>query len=369
MNPFFKRINNLIKRQLSLCSKDVDWNLHSLERGIADHTVQDSASNEQVERIIRSYMRMKEDQHLSKDVYLPAQHWQDHIDRQFAPLTKAIYHNDWESIVRYLCSFRRVKLGIEWESKMDFASYQEKVQYVCLLKKLYKCWKLFDPNPRIEKLPRPLFGNPRGYYLRNQFVNVGSFTMNYYAIQLSPLIDRIESPVICEIGAGYGKMAYYLLRERDNWTYLDFDIPEMIILIYYYLSNCFPEKKFLLYGEQDLDTSGMEHFDFILLPNFEIEKLMDDSCHLVINKNSFGEMNQETVKTYISHIERCCKGYFWHTNHEISSCTLSKDPGLAARDYPIRGERFSKIYRILDFPSFILHDGNADIVTYLYERK
>ncbi len=74
-----------------------------------------------------------------------------------------------------------------------------------------------------------------------------------------------------------------------------------------------------------------------------------------MNKNSFGEMNKDAVENYIHHVQRCCKKYFFHMNHEKESSTGSIDRGLINSEYPINKDLFKKLYRMYDIGHFIFH--------------
>lgn len=339
---------------------------------------------DQIERIVNAYRRMKEAQQDADSVFVPARHWQRHIDRGFAPLRQAIDRGDANDIANYLRNFRQVDLGIEWEAYFDFSSRRRQREYVALLRHLHRLWALHSPHEALSRLERPRYGNPKGgMMLEGRRVSVGAYTMNYYTAQQRELIGEAEEPVVGEIGGGYGKMAYYLLRDYPRFTYLNFDLPETLLLNYYYLSSCFPERRFLLFGEHDSlsgehDSVSGEHnfskatltdYDFILMPNFELPSIPDAFCDLFVNKNSLGEMNEDTVRTYLAHIWRSCRGHVWHTNHELRAATQSTDPGLTAAQYPVDEQRFERRYRCVDLPSFLMHDGKADIVTYAYRRR
>lgn len=365
----FMQIPGQMVYYYSSSAKNPMWNLEDLERGIASHISESPVSKEQVERIIDCYRKMKEDQKNVNEVYLPSKHWQNNVDGPFSHLTAAIFNKDEKAIKGYLSNFLRIHLGIETESTMKLTSYVEKVRYLNMLIKLYDAWNFISPNPDIQNLARPLIGNPRGYYLNGHFITIGSFFNEYSTLELRQLLSGIDHSVICEIGGGFGKMAYYFLKEMKNCTYLDFDLPEMIVIIFYYLSSIFPGKKVLLYGEHQFDSSSLDSFDLILLPNFDIDKLPNNSCDLFINKNSFGEMNKSAVEMYISYIERCCRKFFFHMNHERFPDTCSSDPGLAAKDYPVQEKYFKRIYRMLDIGHFVAYGESSDIFSYLYEKR
>jgi len=363
---YAKRLRN---RVIAKRASDL-WNVSSVV--VRSATVDGGGirlSARHTERIMESYRAAKDAQRAAATAYHPAEHWQLNIDRGFAALSGSIREDSREDVEAYLANFRQYDLGIEWEAHLDFGKREVRKDYVKLLTQLYQLWRLQNAGEPLTYLCRPESGNPKATYeLSGKPVTAGSFTMNYYTSQQRRLIEGLERPVIGEIGGGYGKMAYYLVRDMPAFCYLDFDLPETLALITYYLFSCFPERRFLLYGEGDLSESALSKYDFILLPNFCIDALPDLSCDLFVNKNSLGEMNKETVETYLRHVDRTCRGHFWHTNHELVPCTMSVDPGLRSSQFALDPKHFELLYRTVDFPSFLMHKGQADIVTYCYRR-
>ena len=69
---------------------------------------------------------------------------------------------------------------------------------------------------------------------------------------------------IIELGGGYGKLAYYLLKNISNYTYIDLDIPETLTLASFFLSKSFPNKKNLFYGESNFNNNTLNEFDLII---------------------------------------------------------------------------------------------------------
>ena len=128
---------------------------------------------------------------------------------------------------------------------------------------------------------------------------------------------------------------------------MSFDLPEVLILSAYYLSKSFPEKKLLLYGEENFDEEEIKKFDFIFMPSFEIDKLNENSTDLFINKNSLGEMNKEQVDHFCKKISLTSK-YFFHMNHDFHRVIFpDKKEGYLANEYPIK-DKMQLIYKYID---------------------
>ena len=61
---------------------------------------------------------------------------------------------------------------------------------------------------------------------------------------------------------------------------------------------------------------GIEKYEIAVLPHFVIGQLADSSVDLFYNSCSFSEMDAISAKEYLSIIERVCRRYFLHDNHD-----------------------------------------------------
>ena len=82
-------------------------------------------------------------------------------------------------------------------------------------------------------LSYPRFGNQVGAIVDEQFVGTGSFFNEIYGSILSGLIANKDRPVVADLGGGYGKLAYFTLRDLPQFSFIDFDLPEVFCLATY----------------------------------------------------------------------------------------------------------------------------------------
>lgn len=181
----------------------------------------------------------------------------------------------------------------------------------------FNAWKYsVDDINFCNNLAMPHIGNPYGYNISGLIINNNSFYNDYRAYFCSRLIDGMPHPIVAEIGGGYGGFAYSLLKRSGVKTYINFDIPENLMVSSYYLSMAYPDKRVLLYDDNSvaLDVETIRKYDIILLPNFMIPHIADLSVDFFINTISFSEMEYPTITAYFSQIKRTCKKYFYHEN-------------------------------------------------------
>jgi hypothetical protein len=98
--------------------------------------------------------------------------------------------------------------------------------------------------------------------------------------------------------------------------YLVFDIPEMASICSYFLLSAFPDRQIRLFGEGPVSTGAAEDYDIAVFPHFAITGLEDRSVDLFHNACSFSEMDSVSSSEYLRIIERACRKYFSHINHE-----------------------------------------------------
>lgn len=319
-------------------------------------------------RMVASYTLMKRDEETANRVFMPSLHWQQYVDRSFKPMTEAIQQKNRDALSLFLSNMLTRDLGIEFESVRNLKGMAA-VRYVNHIRDLHAIWQANSNDSNIDRLETSSVGNPNGYRLDGTFITSGAFGNDIFSSRLAALISKVSTPIICEIGGGYGKLAHKLVAKVENATYIDFDIPEMVVIIYYFLSTVFPDKTFLLYGEETPANWITAEYDFVLMPGYAIESLPDNACDLIINKNSFGEMNRSTVEEYLVQISRCTKQYFYSMNHEQYPDTASDDPGLPSSMYSKYLKSFIRILHNRETVHFTILGSMSDIYEHVYEKQ
>ena len=176
------------------------------------------------------------------------------------------------------------------------------------------------------------------------------------------IFDLSQSNVI-EIGGGYGAVPFHLFKNfQFDKTYIYFDIPEILLMAKYFLMTAFPEKKVLLFGEDDI--KNFEDYDIVLMPHWEIANLPDKCCDLIFNAHSLSELGNEQIKEYIKHIYRLTTKYFLHFNHDEQAPHIEN----TLKEYVNWCPKI-EMKQIYKFPELFLIDGNGfDYFEYLYEK-
>jgi putative sugar O-methyltransferase len=296
-----------------------------------------------IRRIMEAYNKAIIAQKTFPEPYQVGNEWLPIYKLYMGTITQALTTNDarltseiYENFMREGCSFGLHGLPVDMNetyfngriSKIDGEIYLHDAIY------RYNLWKkLTDNKYSPSDLYMPDYGNPYGYYIDDQFIRVGAEYLHYYSTKIKELTkSQNGNKVIVELGGGYGGLGYFLNKNIPDVTYVDFDLPENMALTAYYLMSCFPNKKVLLYGEDELNEVTLKKYDIIILPNFEIGKFPTAKADLVFNSYSLSEMSAETINAYIPELKRACNTSIFHVNH-----TEERD-SLKADDFGIEGE-------------------------------
>jgi len=355
----------------SLSIKNINIKLVVPKNNIVDERDMDLAI-----RIFKSYKEMKNDQHQVNKIYKPSSYWQKHLDLDFIYLKKSYESNNLEKFLFFLQNFGNWNryLGIENQTLIKKYSKNFFLRKFLINKVFYtnlKLWKFFNCKySNLSDIHLPNYGNHNGALINNHFVVIGSFFNDIYSKIIKKYLKKKERNIFLDLGAGYGKLAYYILRDIENSCFIDLDIPEVLILASYYLSKCFPEKKIFLYGENSINDKLTKDYDLVFLPNWEIEKIKENEIEIVINKNSLGEMDSNAAKNYINHIHRISK-YFFSMNHESFRNEIDGNFSLINEEYNLEN-KFDEIIRYPDLSHLIEWNKinfESDIFFYIFKKK
>tara|TARA_X000001036_G_C20628204_1_gene786034 strand:- start:202 stop:1365 length:1164 start_codon:yes stop_codon:yes gene_type:complete len=374
-----KRLIRTLKKKIYPYLKGFSYLLSfkksQIEIIVSRETTIDKSDLPLAKRIFNSFKLMKSEQDHKSALYKPSSLWQSQINESYSFLLESYKNNDVEKFLYFLQNFGNWNKFLGVESQGLIKKYNKN----SLLKNFLKyeifegqlnLWKYFNKEKNLKEVELPKYGNQVGALVENNFVVIGSFSNHIYADILINYLD--QNSTIMELGGGYGKFAYYILKKRKNFTYIDFDIPETLTLASYFLSKCFPNKKNFFYGEAEFDKNIEINHDLIFLPSWEIEKMNDNTVNLALNKNSLGEMDPLAAKNYLKHIHRTSK-YFFSMNHEYFRNHFSDgNKSLINKEYNLDG-KFKELIRYSDLGHLIYENNKIDydnnIFFYIFKKK
>jgi putative sugar O-methyltransferase len=269
-----------------------------------------------IKRLFKAYKDAKEKKILL-DAYIPGENWNNFLLNTRTDFYNIIKSQNIEKIANVLNNFYRnsASTGIlggeeafNYFKNDDSLIFKEFVQN-------FRTWNYSVNNGDLKDLVMPNVGNPYGYKINGKIITLNSMLAHYRASYIINLLNDIERPVLAEIGGGYGGLAYFYIKMSQNAVYIDFDLPENLLIESYFLSTCFPNKRIMIYEDGcKLDNNTLQNYDIILMPNFMLPELEAYSIDMFVNTISLGEMEPNIIIEYLNQIARTTKRYFYHEN-------------------------------------------------------
>lgn len=329
---------------------DPRYNLDNVTLGFANRLAPENQDDSALlARICAAYRKAIEDQPFQSSIYRPTKWWQEVRTNCLGPVMQALQTGDLDTLRSIYRNFFRDRCS---SGLVDLPYGKPKAWFGQLIDNRRRRFYLGDALHRIDTwaaqtggncttcdLAGPNVGNPFGIVLDGLLIPTGATYQHYCAHRI--LRELAPGPsVVAEIGGGYGGMAYYLLRDRPQLTYIDFDLPESLALTAYYLQTAFPEKTFLLYGEEDLSSEAIHKADVILMPLFEMPKLPTAGTagiagiDVSFSANAISDLASESLAEYLKIIARCTRRSFLHIGSSEAAPKLSGE--ILRNQLPLR---------------------------------
>jgi len=176
--------------------------------------------------------------------------------------------------------------------------------------------------PDILRLGEPVGGIGFAYEGRLISHDIIRFQHVVGTLHRQGVLERLATqphPLTLEIGSGYGGLAYHLHRIVGRGTRVLLDLPETLLFAANYLTLHCPDARMYLYSSEDAATALAEPqaYDFILLPNFRLDRLTSWQFDLALNVESLQEMRTEQVNEYLAFLARTSR-LFYSWNQEAN---------------------------------------------------
>jgi putative sugar O-methyltransferase len=296
---------------------DARYNLQYVTEGFASRMSDGSDDTALLGRICQAYIAAAEQDSFSRQEYSATGWWQSVRRSSLTPVRRALATCDtaalramYQNFFRDPCSAGLIGLPL---AKVFFGETIDDVyRHFFLSDALHRIdyWKNQTGNRfQLRELAAPGLGNPFGVLIDGTLVCKGADYQHYCAQRIQELTSSPSASIV-EIGGGFGGMAYYLLRDNPRITYIDFDVPESLALISYYLLKSFPNLKFLLYGEEDMTPEAIARSNVILMPPFQLSKVPASSVDVTFSSHTMSDLSRPAQIVYLNEIERMTRGSF-----------------------------------------------------------
>jgi putative sugar O-methyltransferase len=115
---------------------------------------------------------------------------------------------------------------------------------------------------------------------------------------------------VLELGGGYGRNAFVILKMNPRLQYVSVDIPPALWVAERYLSHLFPERRVFHYRDFRRFEEIAESYasaDLIFLLSSQLAALPPGSIDLIINISSLHEMRKDQIDYYFQEFDRVLK--------------------------------------------------------------
>lgn len=320
-------LSRILRRGRRRFSGDALFDLRSVEQGLAPGKTDTADDSVLLQRICNAWSRAMERQPSVPEAFQAHEWWRAVGQRNLGVITRALAEYDFDVLRRIYRNFFRNEsstglAGLPLGQMKSGTPASKAFKQLCLIDGLHRVdlWKSKTAGRfGLSDLDPPKIGNPFGIVIDDVFVRNGSEDQNYCAHRIVDLLASANSPVVAEIGGGFGGMAYFLIRDCPGLTYVDFDVPETIALASYYLLSAFPETKATLYGEAELCAETLQSSQIILMPAFAIPDLPACSVDVAFNARVLSDLSTPSLHRYLAEIVRTTHGYLFHLNRKEGS--------------------------------------------------
>jgi putative sugar O-methyltransferase len=292
---------------------DSRYDLQNVTDGFQSRIDDQTDDTKILERICDAYNKAVERQTSGPDFYQASGRWQEIRQRSLGPVLRALLTRDIRGLGRMYRNFFRdaCSSGILGApgglSRAYFSGRIKDVhRHFYLSHVLYRLdyWKaLTNDRYALRDLAGPGVGNPFGVTIDGTHISVGAEHSHYCSRRVSEQLDA-GIATIAEIGGSFGGIAYYLLRDRPETTYVDFDIPENVALASYYLMKAFPDYKFLCYGEGDVTRESIVEANVVMLPRVALSTFPAGTVDLTFTSHGMSELSTGDLGHYLTEVDR-----------------------------------------------------------------
>lgn len=275
-----------------------------------------------LQRICDAYGKAVADEACAPEHFGPSPWWKEVRERDLSGVRGVLAQHDLEKLSIMYANFFRNPCGkglvrrppaktssceyLELREE-DIANIRKDVSY------RVQCWReVTSGTIPLAEMQGAGIGNPFGAMVDGCFIDTGSEYHHACAVRIAGLSDK--NVVVAEIGGGYGCMARYLLIQREDIRYCNFDVPESLALAAYYLGMSMPECEMQLYGEDESMLSQRPRI--ILMPPMEMLKLARQSVDVTFSSHALCDLTAWSLETYLAEIARFSRGFLLDAGRE-----------------------------------------------------
>jgi|ERR1700733_858955 len=169
-------------------------------------------------------------------------------------------------------------------------------------------WQLAETADAVGclDLDEPAFGHPMPVTLHGRLISQDQALTSFELNRMAEFIPLAKVRRVLEIGAGYGRLAYFFHKVFPQAQYVVADIAPALAVSQNYLAATLGESNVERFNPSPTFSAP---FSFILPA--QLKDVPDGFFDLVINVNSMDEMPPQIVGEYLKTIARVCRGHVY----------------------------------------------------------
>lgn len=184
-----------------------------------------------------------------------------------------------------------------------------------------------DPRHIIDALSEPAAGNPIRVTLEGRLISQDlANSVRERNTIVDGLIEPLTAPIIAELGAGYGRLAYVFLKTTPC-KYFVIDIPPALYIAQHYLTSVLPEKRVFRFRHferfDDVRDEIMSADVGFFTPN-QMELLPRDLVDVFVTISSLHEMRPDQIAHYLDVMSTMTKRAVYLKQWRVSTNTLDR---------------------------------------------
>ncbi len=194
-----------------------------------------------------------------------------------------------------------------------------------------------DPEKIGNRISEPDIGNPLRIYLKDKLISqdlANSLRERSTMTEYIKILSNSKTPVIAELGAGYGRLAYAFLA-GGPCRYFIFDIPPALNVAQWYLTKVFPNHRifnFRPFQSFYEIADEVESADIAFFTANQIELFPENYFDAFANISSLHEMTHAQIDHYKAIIQKITRFFVYFKQWKKTFNSLDNIE-LLSKDY------------------------------------
>lgn len=295
-----------------------------------------------------NYNQMKKDMKTSPDVFYPSKLW-NLFERQFSDIMT----------IKGIDKFKETYIN----NHLNTYKSGHRIIYEGFIWQYYQTVKKMDYLKILDNIEEPLVGGKTDFIkINNKRITIDLLqAINDFYNIFGNKIDVNKKMLIMELGAGYGKLIYVILKTLPNAVCVILDLPSSLLIAEFYLPKVVNidyvgyKKTRLL---KDITREVLYKKRLWFFGCWRLNKFDLDSVDIFVNINSFQEMRKEQIIFYLKRAGKITTDRIYLREHIIEKNPINEE--FIAQDCYKLDEDWKLIKEKISVPYFQYFEKTYD---------